>query len=213
MDQQRRALVRTISALPALACLDSLAAAPNYMSKADLSERLVLSTFHNGDIQTYEGSGWRGFSDRVMGGISNAEFDIVEVAGKEALHLTGNVTRESNGGFIQMAYYFGNNYLSFNASEYAGIELLMYGNNEDYNVHVRTQDCRRYDQSYRHTTFVKPEWQTVRIPWTEFTPSGLSEPLNSAELQRIALVGWMREFEADIALAEMALYRSDTVTT
>ena len=51
-----------------------------------------------------------------MGGISNAEFDIAEVAGKEALHLTGNVTRESNGGFIQMAYFFGNNYLSFDAS-------------------------------------------------------------------------------------------------
>jgi hypothetical protein len=212
MDKQRRTLVSAATALSALACLDSLAAAPNYLVKSNMPKRLVLSTFEDGDIQTYDSSGWRGFSDRVMGGISNAEFDIADVAGKKALHLTGNVTRESNGGFIQMAYFFGNNYVSFDASEYDGVELVMYGNDEDYNIHVRTRDCRWYEQSYRHTVFVKPEWQTVRIPWSAFTPSGLKEPLNPAELQRIALVGWMREFEADIALAEMALYRSDTAT-
>jgi hypothetical protein len=31
-------------------------------------------------------------------------------------------------------------------------------------------------------------------------------PLNPAKIQRIALLGWMREFTADLALAEVALY-------
>jgi hypothetical protein len=32
-------------------------------------------------------------------------------------------------------------------------------------------------------------------------------PLDPARLERIALLGWMREFEADIALATLSLYR------
>jgi len=31
-------------------------------------------------------------------------------------------------------------------------------------------------------------------------------PLDPARIQRIALLGWMREFTADLALAEVALY-------
>jgi hypothetical protein len=30
--------------------------------------------------------------------------------------------------------------------------------------------------------------------------------LDATRLRRIALLGWMREFQADIALAELALY-------
>jgi hypothetical protein len=32
-------------------------------------------------------------------------------------------------------------------------------------------------------------------------------PLNPARVQRIAVLGWMREFEADVALAEVGLYK------
>jgi len=71
---------------------------------------------------------------------------------------------------------------------------------------VRTADCGWYDQSYRATFRVAPRWQTIRLPWTGFTPNDLKVALNPAKIQRIALLGWMREFTADIALAEVALY-------
>ena len=139
-----------------------------------------------------------------MGGISNAALSSSSIAGKNCIRLSGNVTRESNGGFIQMALYFKPN--DMDGSDYKGIELLVYGNNEDYNLHVRTSDCGWYDESYRMTFFAEPRWQRIQVPWEAFEPSSIKDPLNSARLQRIAVLGWMREFEADIALSEMSLY-------
>jgi len=168
------------------------------------SEKLMLSSFVNGYM--LPGAGWRGFSDRVMGGVSNAELKSASVAGKNCIRLTGNVTRESNGGFIQMAMYFGDNYDELDGSDYKGIEVLVYGNNEDYNMHVRTSDCGWHNDSYRLTFTAEPRWQRMRFPWEAFTPNSVTVPLDPARLQRIAILGWMREFEADVSLAEISLY-------
>ena len=202
MDKHRRSIVSAAALAPAAHMVpgwaeEGLAAAP---------PRLVLSDFAGEEPKLLPNTGWRGFSDRVMGGISNADLNQDNVGGKSCIRLTGNVTRESNGGFIQMALYFGRNYRSFDASAYKGLELLVHGNNEDYNVHLRTNDCRWYDQSYRMTFFAKPEWQRIQIPWSAFEGNRLNVPLDTASLQRIAILGWMREFDADVSLAEIALY-------
>lgn len=165
---------------------------------------LMLSSFTSGYLMP--GATWRGLTDRVMGGVSNAELESTSVAGKNCIRLTGNVTRENNGGFVKMALYFGSNYKELDGSTYKGISLLVYGNNEDYNLHVRTSDCRGHSESYRLTFFAKSEWQRMRIPWDAFTANKVDAPLNSSTLQRIGILGWMREFEADIALAEISLY-------
>jgi len=173
--------------------------------KANAAE-LVLSDFSGAEPYVLPGSGWRGFSDRVMGGVSDATFGKATVVGRNCVRLSGRVTRESNGGFIQMAMYFGGGDAELDASAYDGIELLVYGNNENYNVHVRTADCGWYDDSYRYTFFAKDDWQTVRIPWSEFKPNSVKVPLNNSLINRISILGWMREFQADIALARIALY-------
>lgn len=167
---------------------------------------MLLSDFSGTEAQVLAGAGWRGFSDRVMGGVSDASLNKATVDGKNCMRLTGRVTCESNGGFIQMAMHFGSNDAELDGSAYRGIEMLVYGNNEDYNVHVRTGDCGWYDESYRYTFFAKPEWQQVRIPWDDFKPNGVKVPLNSGRVNRIAILGWMREFQADIALARISLY-------
>lgn len=201
MDPRRRQILATAAGIPGLVWFNGWAD-----NSSMAAENLILSSFEDGQAKLPAGGGWRGFSDRVMGGISNAEFVQAEIAGKDSLHLTGNVTRESNGGFIQMAYYFGNNNASFDASAYRGVAMLVYGNNEEYNVHLRTKDCRWYDESYRFTFFAKDEWQRVQVPWDSFKGNGVATPLDSSTLQRIAILGWMREFDADIALAELSLY-------
>ena len=177
------------------------------MAASDDSNKLVLTNFTLDEPYLIGESGWRGFSDRVMGGISDAAFGGDDIAGKKCARMTGDVTRESNGGFIQMAMSFGGRDAELDASGYDGLELLVYGNNEDYNVHIRTADCGWYDQSYRATIFAKPEWQIVRLPWDAFKPNGLEAPLDIARINRIAILGWMREFKADISLAEISLYR------
>ena len=173
---------------------------------AEANDRLVLSEFSGESPYYLENVSWRGFSDRVMGGISDAAFGQDVIAGKTCARMTGNVTRESNGGFIQMAMYFGKNEEELDASGFSGLELLVHGNNEDYNSHIRTADCGWYDESYRSTFFAEAKWHTVRLPWEQFKPNGIDAPLDTTRINRIAILGWMREFQADIGLASVALY-------
>ena len=202
MNPRRRLLVTLAAMAPAYCTLRALAS-----GEAPVTEqRLILSSFEDGGESLAPNAGWRGFSDRVMGGVSDATFGRATVAGKSCVRLTGRVTRDSGGGFIQMALDLATRDRDFDASAYSGVEFLVHGNDEDYNCHVRTADCGWYDQSYRATFRAAPRWQTIRLPWTGFTPNDLAVPLNPAKIQRIALLGWMREFTADIALAEVALY-------
>ena len=45
---------------------------------------------------------WVYFSDTVMGGRSSGAAERVNVDGRAAIKLTGNVTTENNGGFVQV---------------------------------------------------------------------------------------------------------------
>lgn len=202
MDRVRRQLLGLAGALPVLTLADDAPAA----NSSGPAKRLVLSDFRGAEPAVIDKAGWRGFSDRVMGGVSDSEFAVEKVDGIACAHLTGRVTRDNGGGFVQMALDFGRGRAGFDASGYSGLELLIRGNDEDYNVHLRTAEVRWYDQSYRATIHVAPRWQTIRIPWTDFTPHGMDGPVDTSSLQRIGLLGWMREFEADLALAEIALY-------
>ena len=203
MDAYRRSLKVAAGAVTVDPLVESWASGVQ-KNKPPQRDRLMLSSFNNGYMMP--SVSWRGFSDRVMGGISNAEVSSSKVADRNCIRLVGNVTRESNGGFIQMALYLGRDNTQFDGAKYKGVDLLVYGNNEDYNLHVRTSDCGWHDESYRMTFFAKSEWQRIRVPWEEFQANGVEVPLNSSLLERIAILGWMREFDADISLSEIALY-------
>jgi len=198
---KRRALLAGAGAAAATPFFNSWA---GLTSRETANEKMVLSNFNSGYVRP--GVAWQGFSDRVMGGVSTAKLDTAFIDGKQCVRLSGNVTRENNGGFIQLALIFGRNYAELNASGYKGVEALVYGNNERYNIHVRTPDCDWYDQSYRMTFFAEPQWQRIRVPWEAFEGNRVSEPLDNSRLVRLAVLGWMREFDADIALAEISLY-------
>ncbi|MBT8061863.1 MAG: CIA30 family protein [Gammaproteobacteria bacterium] len=173
--------------------------------EAARDRRLIIDDFADPGASRL-GTRWRGFSDRVMGGMSDGTLTRTTVAGRPCIRLTGVVTRKRNGGFLQMALDLAQRPDYFDASAYRGIELLVHGNDEHYNVHLRTADVRWYDQSYRTTFHAAPQWQRLRLPWNSFTPHGLNAPLDISRLRRIGVMGWMREFEMDLALGEIALY-------
>jgi len=200
MDATRRTLVGLAGSLPAMALAREVGAA-----RAEPAP-LILSDFDRDEPRIISGAQWRGFSDRVMGGVSDASLDRDLVDGRRCIRLTGRVTRDNGGGFIQMAMYLRGPDGGFDASSYRGIEIDVYGNDEDYNVHIRTADCGWHDESYRATFRAVPEWQTIRLPWSAFKPNSLTAPLDTRRLQRIGLLGWMREFRADLSLAHIALY-------
>jgi len=199
MTTTRRSLLTMASLAPLYSIsAESLARPLTYADR----DRLVLSDFGGEQPFIMPGARWRGFTDRVMGGVSDADFGASVVAGRRCARMAGTVTRDSGGGFIQMAMYLDN----FSAAEFSGIELFVYGNDEDYNLHIRTADCGWHDESYRATFRAESRWQTIRLPWEKFTPNSVAAPLDTSNLQRIGLLGWMRDFQADLAISEVAFY-------
>jgi hypothetical protein len=172
MHLTRRTLLVTAGSLP-LTSYFQTAATEEQPPVNNHPDTLLLSDFSGLEADVLAGAGWRGFSDRVMGGVSDASLNKATVDGKNCMRLTGRVTRESNGGFIQMAMYFGSNDAELDGSAYKGIEMLVHGNS---------------------------------IPWDDFKANGVKVALNSGRINRIAILGWMREFQADIALARISLY-------
>jgi hypothetical protein len=149
--------------------------------------------------------GWRAFTDRVMGGVSDARLKPAVVGGRACLRLTGDVRLENNGGFIQMARDLAPGGETLDASAFAAVALLVRGNGESYDCHLRTTATVRPWQSYRASFVASPEWREVVLPFAGFVPHRLEAPLDLRRLRRIGLVAIGRAFAADLSLARLVL--------
>lgn len=85
--------------------------------------------------------------------------------------------------------------------------LAVHGNNERYNVHLRTRDNRLPWQSYRATFIATAAWETLKLPFTDFTPYRTDNPLNPSRLKRIGIVAIGREFKANVCIGRLGLYQ------
>lgn len=167
---------------------------------------MLIDDFKDPERVSRLGTRWRGFSDRVMGGVSRETVSFENIDGRDCLRLTGDVRLDNNGGFIQAALDLGTWGRSFDASAYTGLRLTVRGNGEDYSVHLRTPDNSRPWQSYRARFVTGPDWQTIDLPLADFRPYRLETPLDKSRLRRIGLVAIGREFSADLAVCELAFY-------
>lgn len=159
-----------------------------------------------GDVCANNGKPWRAVTDTVMGGISKADLRATMVSGKPCLRLSGEVCLENNGGFIQASLDLGEERL-LDASSFEGIEIEVCGNNESYNVHLRTGDTQMVWQSYRHSFTADANWKTLRLPFADFIPHRIQLGLDTGQLRRIGIVAIGRKMEADVCFSRIALYR------
>jgi len=147
---------------------------------------------------------WSYVSDTVMGGVSRGQ--LVQLPDDAGLRLTGIVSLENNGGFVQMTADLAGRSARFDASAHAGMRLRVKGNNERYDLRLRTDALTRPWQSFR-TEFVAPTtWQTLRIPFSSLTPHRTDAVLDTARLRRVGILAIGRAFEADVTLAEFGFY-------
>lgn len=167
---------------------------------------LIIDDFRHGGLHATIGTDWRVMTDTVMGGISDGRIEPSVIAGRPCLRLSGAVSLENNGGFVQASLDLGASG-ALDASGYDGIELDVYGNDERYNLHLRTADTRIVWQSYRAGFHAAPRWQTVRLPFAAFQPYRISQPLDLKTLRRVGLVAIGREMRADLCVARIGLYR------
>ena len=166
----------------------------------------IIDDFSQPGPRTRCGTAWELVSDQVMGGVSDGRLTHEPVAGRPAHHLTGTVSLDNNGGFLQMALDLHPDGNAVDASGFAGLELDLRGNGQSYNIHLRTDDVTRPWQSYRQTVIASPDWTTHRLPFADFTAHRLEAPFDPATLRRIGIVAIGRAFHADIALGGLRFY-------
>ena len=162
-------------------------------------KNLILFDFSNiSDMK-----GWESVDDVVMGGRSASTIQWLE---NGCLSFRGEVSLENSGGFVQAALDVKGTSV-VDASTYQGLMLEVYGNDEVYNLHLRTSDVWLPWQSYRASFKATAGWHRVRLPFAEFDGYLIGAPLNLKKLKRIGIVAIGRAFKADLCLASLALYR------
>lgn len=169
----------------------------------DIVDELLLSDLSQPEAPTR----WRGFSDRVMGGISQERVTVETLADRRSIRLRGEVRLENNGGFVQVALPLEQGGIPLDARAYRGLRLLVWGNGETYRLHLRTANCRRPQQYYWAPFEAHPSWQGVDLPFAAFQPKWLEALLNLEGLTRLAIVAYGRAFSADVAVARVGFYR------
>ncbi|MDH3281102.1 MAG: CIA30 family protein [Gammaproteobacteria bacterium] len=163
----------------------------------------IVDDRRSGDLRSTLGPSWRLITDGVMGGLSSGRVDTGEVAGRPCLCLRGQVRLDRNGGFVQAGITLAED-LPFDASGFAGVLLDVYGNDEAYNIHLRTANLWQPWQSYRVSFIARPRWQTLKLPFDEFRPHRVGVPPDFRQLTRIGLVAIGRAFTADVCVARIA---------
>jgi hypothetical protein len=146
------------------------------------------------------GTRWQLFTDRVMGGVSNGTMVREVVAGRAAIRMRGDVSLENNGGFVQVACDLTPDGKPIDASTWQGIEVDVFGNGEEYGIHLRTEDLTRPWQSYRQSFQADPQWRTIQFRFKDFVPYRTEVPLDTRRLRRIGMVAIDRAFSADLAV-------------
>lgn len=170
-----------------------------------LAQDLIIDDRSSSSAASNIGGEWRLFTDQVMGGVSNGSLQADQYSGKNCLRMTGKVSTENNGGFVQMALDL-NAGKALDASAYQGLQIEIAGNNEEYNLHYRTSGLWLPWQSYRATFKATPEWKTIRIPFEQMEPYRTGQKFHPNKLKRIGLVAIGKNFEADLCVGPVSFY-------
>ncbi|MEJ2214625.1 MAG: CIA30 family protein, partial [Gammaproteobacteria bacterium] len=146
-------------------------------------------------------------TDNVMGGVSRGEVKWSDQDEVQCLSLTGDVSTENNGGFIQAAMDIDSNDAESLTIE-DGVILKVRGNGERYNVHLRTSNLWFPWQAYRATFETDENWQTITIAFKNFIPYKTSSQLKPEKIKRIGIVAIGRDFKADVCISELKFYKA-----
>lgn len=172
------------------------------------TDNLLLDDFSRSDGISAVGTRWQGFTDRVMGGLSEMTTAIVDTETGKALRMSGQVRLENNGGFIQVRLPLTGNGGTFDAGGFAGIEVTARGTPGAYFLHLRTSDSSRPWQYYRAPLPVGEEWTTRTFPFSDFEGKSISGRPDLSRLRSIALAAYGEAFDAKIDLARLALVQA-----
>jgi hypothetical protein len=147
---------------------------------------------------------WSYVSDQVMGGVSEGRVAFKEEQGQQFAHMTGQVSTEKNGGFIQLRKAIPKKTIDTATGAY----LKVRGNGQQYYLHLRTSGTLLPWQYYQASFTATAEWQIIKVPLTAFARSGswLGKAVNPKSIRSIGIVAFGRDHSADIQIAEIGFY-------
>ncbi len=169
-------------------------------------QNLLVDDFSKDSGLSAIGTTWRSFTDQVMGGISTGNHIFETIDGKRCIRLQGQISLENNGGFVMISLSLNQGQEPLDAGDYKGLLMTVRGNQQEYFVHLKTNQTPGHSQYYEASFKAPVQWQAIEIPFDSFSGKNIHESINTAQLRRIGIVGAWREFEADIAVARIELY-------
>jgi len=167
----------------------------------------LIDDFSQPEKNTIFGTRWQMITDQVMGGASSGKLEFLPFEQRFCMHMTGSVSLENNGGFIQARLALGLRNKLYDAQSFDGIKLRVRGNRHTYALHLRTNDNRLPWQYYQVAFTTGPTWREIKIPFKEFKPASLKKSLDTKNLQSIAVVAIKKEMQADIRIDEISFYK------
>jgi hypothetical protein len=170
-----------------------------FLTSTIWSEQIVLDDFsESSNLQ------WDYLSDQVMGGVSQGKLQIVIKETQSYAQLSGEVSTENNGGFIQ----FRASLSDVDKSNIKGIYLKVRGNNQKYYVHLRTKGTLLPWQYYQSEFDVQAQWELIKLPLDSFVASSgwLRKRIKSTSIKSMGIVAFGRDHKADVSVSEVGFY-------
>lgn len=139
---------------------------------------------------------WSLITDQVMGGVSSGEKITGDDRDGAYVGLTGLVSTENNGGFIQIRH----NLKAYDLSGKKAIKLTVSGNNERYYVFIRTKTLLLPWQFYAADFVATPAPVEVVLPLENFKRSNfyMRRKFKPENIESIGIVAYGRDHKAEI---------------
>ena len=171
-----------------------------------LSEDDNINTMRIDYLNNEKSKEWVFFTDRVMGGRSSGSLSIKEEEGIKFYRMTGDVSTENNGGFIQFRTNLNRN--SLIDKNFEGISMMVRGNNEDYNIHIRTGSTFLPWQYYSVTFFADENWTQIRLPFNTFKRSNFyqAKTFKDSDIRTLGIVAYGKDYFADLDISLIEFY-------
>jgi hypothetical protein len=147
---------------------------------------------------------WEFITDQVMGGVSFGKKQLLEEKNSSFIRITGFVSLENNGGFIQARR-------NLNKTDHKilnGIKLKLRGNNSIYYIHLRTKFTILPWQYYQGEIKASENWEEININLSDFNRSGrlLPKRIDPTKVTSIALVAFGREHKVKLDVEQINFY-------
>lgn len=143
---------------------------------------------------------WTFLADTVMGGVSRGQARLETADGVTFVRLTGRVSTENRGGFVQVRTALPDGL----PGDAAALRIRVRGNGERYFLHLRADGLRPW-QFWQAGFDTGPDWREVTLPLAAFAARGglPPGPPRPAAIRSLGLAAYGRDHAADVALAAL----------